>query len=75
MLAVLAPVERSVAELLTGGPATADDLAVQSGLTGAAILSALTLLELRGLVVGSYGRYMPAGALARWPGMRQVRHR
>jgi hypothetical protein len=75
VLAVLAPVERSVAELLTGGPATADDLAVQSGLTGAAILSALTLLELRGLVVGSYGRYMPAGALARWPGVRQVRHR
>ena len=75
VLAALAPVERSVAELLTGGPATADDLAVRSGLTGAAILSALTLLELRGLVVGSYGRYMPAGALARWPGMRQMRHR
>jgi DNA processing protein len=75
VLAVLAPVERSVAELLTGGPATADDLAVRSGLTGAAILSALTLLELRGLVVGSYGRYMPAGALARWPGVRQARHR
>ena len=74
VLAALAPVERSVAELLTGGPATADDLAVRSGLSGAAILSALTLLELRGLVVGSYGRYMPAGALARWPGIRRMSH-
>jgi DNA processing protein len=71
VLAGLAPVERSVAELLTAGPATADDLALRSGLSGAAILSVLTLLELRGLVVGSYGRYMPAGALARWPGRRR----
>jgi predicted Rossmann fold nucleotide-binding protein DprA/Smf involved in DNA uptake len=75
VLAALAPVERSLAELLTVGPATVDDLAARSGLSGAAILSALTLLELRGLVVGSYGRYMPSGSLARWPGIRQVRHR
>jgi DNA processing protein len=74
VLAALAPVERSVAELLTGGPATADDLAARSGLSGAAILSVLTLLELRGLVVGSYGRYMPAGALTRWPGLGRMRH-
>ena len=33
VLAALAPVERSVAELLTGGPATVDDLAGRSGLT------------------------------------------
>jgi DNA protecting protein DprA len=75
VLAALAAVERSLAELLTVGPATVDDLAARSGLSGAAILSALTLLELRGLVVGSYGRYMPSGSLARWPGIRQVRHR
>jgi len=74
-LAALAPVERSIAEHLTSGPATVDDLAHRSGLSGAAILSALTLLELRGLVVGSYGRYVPAGALARWPGRRQGRQR
>jgi len=70
-VAALAPVERSIAELLTSGPATADDLARRSGLSAAVILSALTLLELRGLVVGSYGRYLPAGALARWPGRRR----
>lgn len=75
VLTALAPMERSVAELLTAGPATADDLALRAGLSGAAILSALTLLELRGLVVGSYGRYMPAGALARWPGKRRIRQR
>jgi DNA processing protein len=75
VLAALAPVERSVAELLTSGPATADDLALRSGLAVAAILSALTLLELRGLVVGAYGRYVPAGALARWPGRRRAQGR
>jgi DNA processing protein len=75
VLATLAPVERSVAQLLTAGPATADDLALRAGLSGAAILSALTLLELRGLVVGSYGRYVPAGSLARWPGRRETRRR
>jgi DNA processing protein len=73
VLSALAPVERSVAEVLTAGPATADELALRSRLSGAAILSALTLLELRGLVVGSYGRYMPAGPLARWPGRRHGR--
>jgi predicted Rossmann fold nucleotide-binding protein DprA/Smf involved in DNA uptake len=75
LLASLAPVERSVAELLSAGPATADDLASGAGLSGAAILSALTLLELRGLVVGSYGRHMPSGALARWPGGIPTRRR
>jgi DNA processing protein len=68
VLASLGPVERSMAELLSAGPATADSLAGRTGLSGGATLSALTLLELRGLVVGAYGRYMPAGALARWPG-------
>ena len=68
VIASLGPVERRVAEFLAAGPATADDLARRVGLSGGAILSALTLLELRGLVVGAYGRYTPAGALSRWPG-------
>ena len=71
VLASLGPVERSLAELLTAGPATADDLALRTGLACASVLSALTLLELRGLVCGSYGRYVPAGPLARWPGAAQ----
>jgi DNA processing protein len=66
-LASLGPVERLVAELLAKGPATADDLAARSGLTAAAVLSALTLLELRGLVAASFGRYVPAGPLSRGP--------
>lgn len=65
VLASLGPVERLLAESLARGPATADDLAASTSLSGASILSALTLLELRGLVVGSYGRYIPAGPLAR----------
>jgi len=50
VLSSLGAVERSLAELLMAGPATADELARGSSLTGAALLSALTLLELRGLV-------------------------
>jgi DNA processing protein len=65
VLASLGPVERLLAELLIAGPATADELARGSSLAGAALLSALTLLELRGLVTSSYGRYRPAGMLAR----------
>jgi DNA processing protein len=67
VLASLGPLERTLAEALVHGPATADDLAARTSLPGAAILSALTLLELRGLVTGSYGRYCPAGLLARRP--------
>ena len=67
VMASLGPVERALAEELVRGPATADDLAARTSLPGAAILSALTLLELRGLVTGSYGRYGPAGLLARRP--------
>jgi DNA processing protein len=66
VLVTLAPAERVVATRLCEGPATTDDLAADCGLSGAAVLSALTLLELRGLVVGSFGRYLPAGALTRW---------
>jgi DNA processing protein len=65
VLASLGAVERSLAELLMAGPATADELARGTSLASAALLSALTLLELRGLVTSSYGRYRPAGPLAR----------
>ena len=66
VLAELGPVERAVAELVAARPTTADELAVRTGLPGAAVLGALTLLELRGLVSGSWGRYVAAGPLARW---------
>jgi len=67
VIASLGPVERELATQLSNGPATADSLSERTGLAGAAVLSALTLLELRGLVDWSGGRYMPVGALARGP--------
>lgn len=70
-LATLAPVERSLAEILACGSATADELARRTSLASASILSALTLLELRGFVTSAYGRYSPAGALASWEPWRQ----
>jgi predicted Rossmann fold nucleotide-binding protein DprA/Smf involved in DNA uptake len=73
ILASLGPAERSLAEQLASGAATADQLASRTALSSAAVLSALTLLELRGLATGAYGRYSPSGALAGWPGARGER--
>jgi hypothetical protein len=44
LLASLAPVERSLAEVPADGPATADELAHRTSLAGAALLSAPALL-------------------------------
>lgn len=63
VLASLSDLERKLAERLASGPATADELARVTGGSPAAVLSALTLLELRGLVASGYGRYVPAGPL------------
>jgi DNA processing protein len=68
VLASLGPVERALAEELARGSATADQLAHRTSLAGAAVLSALTLLELRGLATSAYGRYSPAGSLGSWCG-------
>jgi DNA processing protein len=62
-LAELGEVERRVAVELAAGATTVDRLAAATGLATATILGALTLLELRGLVVAAYGRYIPAGRL------------
>jgi predicted Rossmann fold nucleotide-binding protein DprA/Smf involved in DNA uptake len=72
VLASLGPAERALAEQLALGAATADQLALRTALPGAAVLSALTLLELRGLVTSGYGRYSPSGSLARWSRDRQA---
>ena len=72
VLASLGPAERALAEQLALGAATADQLALRTSLPGAAVLSALTLLELRGLVTSGYGRYSPSGSLARWSRDRQA---
>jgi DNA processing protein len=64
LLATLGTVEAVVAGLLADGATTVDELADGAGLPVATILGTLTLLEIRGLIVGSYGRYRPIGPLA-----------
>lgn len=64
ILAVLGGTEARVATALADGATTADQLAEWTDLPIATVLGTLTLLEMRGLVVTSYGRYRPAGALA-----------
>jgi DNA processing protein len=56
-------VERQLVELVVAGTVTVDQLVVRTGLAVSTVLSALTLLEMRGLVVGAYGRYRPGEAL------------
>src|ERR1035437_9804135 len=68
VLASLGISERALAAELARGPATADQLAARTSMSPASVLSAITLLELRGLVTGAYGRYSPAGSLATWAG-------
>jgi DNA processing protein len=53
-----------IAELVAGGLATVDELAAAMGIPAAAVLGALTVLELQGLVRPVVGRYRPAGMLA-----------
>jgi len=53
----LGQVERSLVRALVGGAATADDLVGSTGQPVATVLGGLTLLEMRGLVTGAYGRY------------------
>ncbi len=67
VLATLSPLERAIASRLRDGPATLDELVSAAQATSASALSVLTLLELRGLVRASFGRYIPSGALAAAP--------
>lgn len=62
--APLGTVEAAVAAALVDGATTLDELAARVEGNPATLLGAITLLEIRGLVVGAYGRYRPAGRLA-----------
>jgi DNA processing protein len=64
VLAALGASERRIAAALADGLATVDELVATVDMPVAAVLAALTFLEARGLVVGTYGRYRPAGALS-----------
>ncbi len=60
----LGEAESSVAAALERGAGSPDELVLATGLAGAAVLAALTTLELRGFVVEVLGRYQPSGRLA-----------
>jgi DNA processing protein len=60
----LGPTAREVARALLVTRGTLDDLVAATGHEVATILGAITLLELRGLVTTTYGRYRAAGRLA-----------
>ena len=64
LLAALGPAERALAAALANGSASVDELMIATGSPGAAVLGALTSLELRGLVFEAFGRYRAAGQLA-----------
>jgi DNA processing protein len=64
VVAALPAAEREVAVALVAGRGSVDELVAETGQTGATVLGALTGLELRGLVMETFGRYRPAGALA-----------
>ena len=55
--------EERLAALVSGGHATVDSLVAATGFAVSTVLSGLTLLEMRGLVAGAYGRYRPTGIL------------
>ncbi len=63
----LGAAEALVAGALRRGAGSPDELVAATGLPGAAVLAALTTLELRGLVVEVLGRYQPTGRLADCP--------
>lgn len=59
----LGAVEGAIAAELVAGRVTVDELVAVTDLPVAAVLTALVLLERRGLAVGIHGRYRPAGPL------------
>lgn len=69
----LGTVEGAIAAELMAGRVTVDELVATTDLPVATVLTALMLLERRGLAVGIHGRYRPAGALLGEPVPIQLR--
>jgi DNA processing protein len=63
-IAELGAAEAAVARQLLEGRTTVDEIAASTGLPVASVLGTLTLLEMRDMVTGVYGRYRPTGRLA-----------
>lgn len=66
-LAGLGGAERAVAAALASGIDTVDGLVGRTGMAPASVLGALTMLEMRGLVIDTFGRYRATGKPARGP--------
>jgi DNA processing protein len=69
----LGAAERAIAAELVAGRVTVDELVAATDLPVASVLTALVLLERRGLAVGIHGRYRPAGPLLGEPAPIQLR--
>jgi DNA processing protein len=63
-IAELGDTERRIADAILRGLDRPDALVAETGLPLGAVLGAVTVLELRGLVANAYGRYQPVGPLA-----------
>jgi DNA processing protein len=59
----LGETESAVARALVAGLATVDELVARTDLPVATVLAAITMLERRGLAIGTYGRFRPNGSL------------
>ncbi|MFI5226015.1 MAG: hypothetical protein ACHQ3P_05015, partial [Candidatus Limnocylindrales bacterium] len=57
----LGAIERAMVRAIGTGAATVDELVGILGEPVATVLGGITLLELRGVVTGAYGRYRLAG--------------
>ena len=69
----LGAVEATIAAELVAGRVTVDELVAATDLPVATVLTALVLLERRGLAVGIHGRYRPAGSLLGEPARIRLR--
>ena len=67
--------EAVIARSLASGLATVDELVAVTDLPVATVLTALMLLERRGLAIGIHGRYRPAGSLLGEPPTIRGGHR
>lgn len=72
VLAVLPAVERAVAREVMTGRTSIDEMVAATGLGGATVIGALTALEIRGLVLETFGRYRAAGPLSVGPARSAV---
>lgn len=66
----LTSVEEAIAVRLAAGLGTVDELVIATGEAPATVLGALTALEVRGMVIETFGRYRAAGSLAGGGGWR-----